>query len=317
MLEKVNPSLYAAIDAQLSDNDYNWLYFKAAALAANAAAKQGVAEGKPQKKADRYHINKDGKPATLASYADRANAVKDRDAKYPDAKVHQVGPRGKVKGEFEEGVAEGEKPEYQKLLKQIKQTAKNDPNRIPRGYELSAHGQLVKKHKTEKSNDGVGGLGEGLAEAAQGHTIEAHGIRGMDRKAWHKTFKNVDQMNAWAEKYDAEIHGTRDLEQAQRGNLSPAMEGEKKGLYYNVNKRKTAGTSRSASNPKAPTDQAWKDAAKTAKKEGVSETTSSAGMATAPGVGKGPKTGTLFGGSYAPRTPFTGKKKANTSVIKR
>ena len=70
------------------------------------AGSQGVAEGKPQKKADRYHINKDGKPATLASYADKDSAVKDRDAKYPDAKVHQVGPRGKVKGEFEEGVAE-------------------------------------------------------------------------------------------------------------------------------------------------------------------------------------------------------------------
>jgi hypothetical protein len=53
------------------------------------------------------------------------------------------------------------------------------------------------------------------------------------------------------------------------------------------------------------------------KKTGVSETTSSAGMATAPGVGKGPATGTLFGGSYAPKTPFTGKKKAKTSVIKR
>jgi hypothetical protein len=104
----------------------------------------GVAEGKPQKRADRYHINKDGKPASLSSYADRANAVKDRDAKYPDAKVHQVGPRGKVKGEFEEGVAEGELTAYQKLLKQMRQTAKNDPNRIPRGYELTAHGELVK-----------------------------------------------------------------------------------------------------------------------------------------------------------------------------
>jgi hypothetical protein len=383
---------------------------------------QDVAEGKPQKRADRYHINKDGKPASLSSYADRANAVKDRDAQYPGAKVHQVGPRGKVKGEFEEGmlthrdfekpddvdvqkmakmaarglltyaaktkmnpanllkkdyyalaamlektnpqlyaaidaqlsdndynwlyfkaaalaantaakqgVAEGELTAYQKLLKQMRQNAKNDPNRIPRGYELTAHGELVKKSKTEKPNDGVGGLGEGMvegtfqddgkmdwnawkqkakkhgavkftdtdnktiaydkdgkvvssitwsqkksgvAEAAQGHTIEAHGVRGMDRKTWHKTFKNVDQMNAWAEKYDAEVHGTRDLEQAQRGNLSPAI-------------------------------------------EGVTETTSSAGMATAPGVGKGPKTGTLFGGSYAPRTPFAGKKKANTSVIKR
>ena len=37
---------------------------------------EGVAEAKPQKKADRYHINKDGKPATLASYPDKESAVK-------------------------------------------------------------------------------------------------------------------------------------------------------------------------------------------------------------------------------------------------
>jgi len=48
-------------------------------------------------------------------------------------------------------------------------------------------------------------------------------------------------------------------------------EAAKHGLYYNVNKRKAAGTSRPASSPKAPTAQAWKDAAKTAKKEGVAE----------------------------------------------
>ena len=45
----------------------------------------------------------------------------------------------------------------------------------------------------------------------------------------------------------------------------------KHGLYYNVNKRKKAGTSRPASSPKAPTAQAWKDAAKTAKTEGWSQ----------------------------------------------
>ena len=55
-------------------------------------------EGKPQKRADRYHINKDGKLATLASYADQASAVKDRDEKHPGAEVRQVGPRGKIKG---------------------------------------------------------------------------------------------------------------------------------------------------------------------------------------------------------------------------
>jgi hypothetical protein len=46
-------------------------------------------------------------------------------------------------------------------------------------------------------------------------------------------------------------------------------EADKKGLYYYVNKRKKAGTSRDADSPKAPTAQAWKDAAKTAKKEGA------------------------------------------------
>jgi len=44
---------------------------------------------------------------------------------------------------------------------------------------------------------------------------------------------------------------------------------KKKGLYYYVNKRKKAGTSRSADHPDAPSPQDWKDAAKTAKKESV------------------------------------------------
>ena len=48
-------------------------------------------------------------------------------------------------------------------------------------------------------------------------------------------------------------------------NCVPVSE-ENKGLYYNVNKRKKAGTSRDKNHPKAPTAQAWKDAAKTAKK---------------------------------------------------
>ena len=60
-------------------------------------AAQGVAEGK--KRSDRYHIvGKDGNPASLASYADQASAVKDRDEKHPGAEVRQVGPRGKITG---------------------------------------------------------------------------------------------------------------------------------------------------------------------------------------------------------------------------
>jgi hypothetical protein len=56
-------------------------------------------------------------------------------------------------------------------------------------------------------------------------------------------------------------------------------EAAKKGLYYYVNKRKKAGTSRPASSPKAPTAQAWKDAAKTAKKEDMDEAGSAAQQA--------------------------------------
>jgi hypothetical protein len=46
----------------------------------------------------------------------------------------------------------------------------------------------------------------------------------------------------------------------------PMEEAVKKGLYYNVNKRKKAGTSRDKDHPKAPSAQDWKNAAKTAKK---------------------------------------------------
>jgi len=58
-------------------------------------------------------------------------------------------------------------------------------------------------------------------------------------------------------------------QELQKINQQGVAESEKKGLYYYVNKRKKAGTSRPASSPKAPTAQAWKDAAKTAKKESV------------------------------------------------
>ena len=52
-------------------------------------------------------------------------------------------------------------------------------------------------------------------------------------------------------------------------NASMEMDEEKKGLYYYVNKRKKAGTSRDKDHPKAPSAQDWKNAAKTAKKESV------------------------------------------------
>jgi ribosomal protein L21E len=108
----------------------------------------------------------------------------ENDKKVRDYYLRRKGiPQDKLDKMKEDGVAEGEKPEYQKLLKQIKQNAKNDPNRIPRGYELTDHGMLVKKHKTEKSNDGVGGLGEGMVEG----TFQDDGK--MDWNAWKQKAK--------------------------------------------------------------------------------------------------------------------------------
>ena len=45
-------------------------------------------------------------------------------------------------------------------------------------------------------------------------------------------------------------------------------------------------------------------------KQEMSETTSSSGVATAMTGGNSPNVGTLFGGSFKPKTPFTTKKKA-------
>ena len=50
-----------------------------------------------------------------------------------------------------------------------------------------------------------------------------------------------------------------------KDSLTKKLDEENKGLYYNVNKRKKAGTSRKKGAKGAPTAQDWKNAAKTAK----------------------------------------------------
>jgi hypothetical protein len=50
-------------------------------------------------------------------------------------------------------------------------------------------------------------------------TIEAYGVKGLKNTPWRREFKNVDAMLAWAEKNDADIQGTRDLEtDSEKGN---------------------------------------------------------------------------------------------------
>jgi len=42
--------------------------------------------------------------------------------------------------------------------------------------------------------------------------VEAYGVKGMKSTSWRKTFKSVAALNAWVEKNDAEVHGTREGE---------------------------------------------------------------------------------------------------------
>ena len=112
-----------------------------------ALSEQGVAEGK--KRSDRYHIvGKDGNPASLASYADQASAVKDRDEKHPGAEVRQVGPRGKIKG-VSEGPDKGwvpnpDNPGYYIHRSDLPQTGKvSDPAKAKLGRIINKYfGQI-------------------------------------------------------------------------------------------------------------------------------------------------------------------------------
>jgi cytidyltransferase-like protein len=61
-------------------------------------------------------------------------------------------------------------------------------------------------------------------DEARGDTIEAHGIRGMKRIPWQRTFKNIDALNRWVEMNDSvEVYGTRDTDAAKQGRLAPAV----------------------------------------------------------------------------------------------
>jgi hypothetical protein len=48
-----------------------------------------------------------------------------------------------------------------------------------------------------------------MAKAKAG--IEAYGNKGFKNLPWRKTFKSVDALNAWVEKNDASVLGTREV----------------------------------------------------------------------------------------------------------
>lgn len=47
---------------------------------------------------------------------------------------------------------------------------------------------------------------------AKQHTIEAYGNKGFKNTPWRKTFTDAEALNAWAEKHDATVLGTRTLD---------------------------------------------------------------------------------------------------------
>ncbi len=79
----------------------------------------------------------------------------------------------------------------------------------------------------------------------------------MKKALKDKKVKEGASCNQTMEGKSCPVHGMKEC---------PMEEAVKKGLYYNVNKRKKAGTSRDKDHPKAPSAQDWKNAAKTAKK---------------------------------------------------
>jgi len=126
-----------------------------------------------RKKPDRYHIvGKDGKPANLASYADRASAIKDRDEKHPGAVVQQVGPRGKVKG-----VTEAINPEVASTYKRIavqhlKDIMAKDASNSSKIYAKKMHQRALEASKMSNHTDALNHY-RGMKEEAEQGIAEA------------------------------------------------------------------------------------------------------------------------------------------------
>ena len=38
--------------------------------------------------------------------------------------------------------------------------------------------------------------------------IEAYGIKGLKSKPWRRTFRSGEELSAWVEDHDAEVHGS-------------------------------------------------------------------------------------------------------------
>lgn len=77
-------------------------------------------------------------------------------------------------------------------------------------------GDYIGLRKIEAGGPGSGRHpGECAGGECNKHPVEAYGARGMKSTQWRKTFKSTDHLNDWAEKNNADVHGTRFLSDAE------------------------------------------------------------------------------------------------------
>jgi len=202
--------------------------------------------------------------STIQNHAVRSTDASDwnhyKDLKEANISTAQMGHAGKttIKHIDKPGV------ELRMAAHDVKQGVAGYRDRIALLKAAQAQGKL----KEEIMNE---------ANAPKGHTIEAYGTRGMKNIPWRKTFKHYDHLAKWADENDSvEVHGTRDLDQAKRGNLSPAM-GEEVELselnkstlasYIAKSAKSAAGLATTAMHHKHDSDK-WNDIAQKKKVEG-------------------------------------------------
>ena len=112
---------------------------------------------------------------------------------------------------------------------------------------------LVKTYKDDTPGEGK----KDVAEAMSNDDKSSVALRALVAK------KNLKQSDGKVKS----VNFLKKMKDRVAAGKEAVKEETKKGLYYYVNKRKEAGTSRDKDSPKAPSTQDWKNAAKTAKEE--------------------------------------------------
>jgi hypothetical protein len=155
----------------------------------------------------------------------------------------------------EDGVEESGLQYYTGVKKHGKEYMKKAAAAGREGASQKEIGALKDKYSKAHKNEGV----------AEASALEKFRQGAAEREKKHDAIEK--DMKARHARGEEDMKGSIDRLEKHVNAKESVEEAAKKGLYYYVNKRKKAGTSRDASHPKAPTAQSWKDAAKTAKKE--------------------------------------------------